>query len=214
MEDKIFAEGLRNAMSQANMKPGALAKELGVSRATVYKWLSGLLPSHRHARALEARFGLSVSPVSNFSPSDSFPRRVPLIEPASVTPNGSWSVDLKPQSWLRIEETSSPNAMAFRIVGDAMEPEFHAGEIVIVDPSIEPKDGDFVIAAIEEEGQKQGGVLTFHQYRTRGHYRERLVYDLVPLNPSYRTKTVGSHSPGRIIGTVIEHRRRFHLTHG
>jgi Peptidase S24-like len=210
---KDFKDLLRDAMAEVGIDPPTLARELKVSRQTVYKWLSGQLPSHRHARALDARLGLSTFPVSNIlpAPSNRMARRVPLIEgmPNSSALSGACVVNLRSQNWVEADSELSAQAIAFRLGGDAMEPEFYSGEIVIVDPQLEPQNGDYVIAEIFEENQENShGLWTFTQYRPRGHHRGQVVYDLVPLNPSYKTVTVGPDSPGRIVGTMVEHRRR------
>lgn len=41
--------------------------------------------------------------------------------------------------------TSDPNAYALRVRGDSMHPRYRAGEFVIVEPSIEPQEGDDVV---------------------------------------------------------------------
>jgi Peptidase S24-like len=212
MENKVFAEVLRKALAVAEITPSVLAKELGVSRAIVYRWLSGALPSHKHARALGVRLGLWVPPASNWDPSSSAQRRVRFVEP-KLAIGGCWSVDRQSNRWLEVDEGISAQAIAFRIPGDAMEPEFSEGEIVIIDPSIEPRDGDYIVAEIPGHGQKQPhpDTLLFHQFRARGHHLDQPVYDLVPLNPSHSTKTIGADNHGRIVGTLVEHRRRFRI---
>src|SRR5262245_6696816 len=64
MEDTPFGKNLQEAMVRAKIKPSTLARELRVSRATIYKWLSGQLPSRKHARFLQSRLGLTDSDVS------------------------------------------------------------------------------------------------------------------------------------------------------
>jgi hypothetical protein len=209
---KDFKDLLRDAMAEAKLDPPTLARELKVARQTVYKWLSGQLPSHRHARALDARLGLSMFPVSNVRPlpPSSMGRRVPVIEgvPSSAI-TGACIVDLQPNHWLEADKEISAQAIAFRLGVDAMEPEFYKGEIIIVDPQVEPHNGDYVITEIIERNQESNHELwMFAQYRPRGYLREKPVYDLVPLNPSYKTVTVGRDNPGRIVGTMVEHRRR------
>jgi hypothetical protein len=209
---KDFKDLLRNAMAEAKIDPPTLARELKVTRQTVYKWLSGQLPSHRHSRALNARLGLSTFPVSNvaFLPSGSLERRVPVIEPASVSANGACVVSLQPANWLEADKGISPQAIAFRLGGNSMEPEFHEGEIVVVEATLEPRNGDYIIVEIIDPSQEAGHALwIFSQYRPRGHHRDHPVYDLVPLNPSYKTTTVGPDNPGCIVGTMVEHRRSF-----
>ena len=212
MEDTLFAKSLHEAMVRAKIKPSTLAKELRVSRATIYKWLSGQLPSRKHARFLQLRLGLTDSHVSNVmaAPPSSMARRVPLIESTpEAGKTGVYVVDLTPQSWLEADADFSTQAVGLRLADDSMEPEFYMGEIVIVDPQVQPRDGDYVVAELQE-ADEPSRLWTFKQYRARGHHRGQQVYDLVPLNPTYRTTTVGPDFPGRIVGTMVEHRRRFH----
>ena len=67
------------------------------------------------------------------------------------------------------------NAFAIRIKGDSMEPEFVAGDVVIVNPHIEAKPGDYVIVKNENNGrshlkQPDGcpSRFTFHDSRPFG----------------------------------------------
>lgn len=41
--------------------------------------------------------------------------------------------------------TTDPNAYALRVRGDSMHPRYRAGEFVVVEPNIEPQEGDDVI---------------------------------------------------------------------
>jgi SOS-response transcriptional repressor LexA len=210
VRDKVFGESLRDAMARAKIKPSTLARELGVSRAIVYKWLSGYLPSHRQTRALQARLGMADLGVSNVmaAPPSSMARRVPLIESTpEAGKTGVYIVDLTPQSWLEADADFSTQAVGLRLADDSMEPEFYRGEIVIVDPQVQPRDGDYVVAELQD-ADEPSRLWTFKEYRARGYYRDQQVYDLVPLNPTYRTTTVGPDFPGRIVGTMVEHRRR------
>jgi SOS-response transcriptional repressor LexA len=214
MEDKVFAESLRDALARAALTPSVLARELRVSRATVYKWLSGQLPSHKHARALQARLTVPSFGLSNVEavPPSSLARRVPLIEgmPATGHP-GTYVVDLTPKTWLQADIEFSTQAIGLRLADDCMEPEFYKGEIVIVDPQVQPHDGDYVIAELQEAQEAGCSLWTFKQYRARGYHRGQQVYDLVPLNPTYSTMTVGPDFPARVVGTMVEHRRRLRL---
>jgi SOS-response transcriptional repressor LexA len=211
VEDKVFAESLREVMARANIKPSTLARELGVSRAIVYKWLFGHLPSRKHAHRLQARLGLADFGLSNVgaAPPSSMARRVPLIESTPAPgKQGAYVVDLTPHSRLEADVEFSSQAVGLRLPDDSMEPGFYKGEIVIVDPQVQPHDGDYVVAELQEACEPGRNLWTFRQYRTRGHYRGQPVYDLVPLDPTYSTTTVGPDFPGRIVGTVVEHRRR------
>jgi len=82
-----------------------------------------------------------------------------------------------------------------------MLPEFREGDMVIIDPAVEPSPGDYVVA------QNDDNEATFKKFRPRGvNERGQQVFELVPLNedyPSLRSDCVSI----RIIGTMVEHRR-------
>ncbi len=84
-----------------------------------------------------------------------------------------------------------------------MEPDFREGDKVIIDPEIQPRPGDYVVAKLANENE-----ATFKKYRPRGSDKDgRPTIELVPLNPDWPTLVVDSDHPGRIIGTMVEHRR-------
>ena len=95
-------------------------------------------------------------------------------------------------------------AFALKIEGLSMAPEFQPGDVIIVDPNTQPRPGDLVVAKLDDEES-----ATFKKYRDRGtdNAGERII-ELVPLNPDYPTLHISASTPGRIIATMIEHRRR------
>ncbi|AUV00566.1 S24 family peptidase [Phytobacter ursingii] len=89
---------------------------------------------------------------------------------------------------------------ALRIEGDSMEPDFKQGDVIIVDPEIEPAPGEFVVA---KNGEHEA---TFKKYRPTGIGLHGVnTFELIPLNPDYpvlRSQDI----PLAIIGTMVEHR--------
>jgi SOS-response transcriptional repressor LexA len=87
--------------------------------------------------------------------------------------------------------------------GDSMGREFREGDKIIVDPEVAPQPGDYVVAKVDGEGE-----ATFKKYRPRGADAEgRPVIDLVPLNEDWPVLRIDAARPGRILGTLVEHRR-------
>lgn len=95
-----------------------------------------------------------------------------------------------------------PRAFALEIRGDSMEPEFHAGDRVIVDPDVAPLPGDYVVAKLEDEQE-----ATFKKFRPRGGRGKSAMIELVPLNPDWPVLTIERTRPGRIVATMVEHHR-------
>lgn len=94
----------------------------------------------------------------------------------------------------------SENAFGLVIHGDSMTQEFNEGNRVIIDPSIAPQPGDYVVA---KNGDEEA---TFKKYRPRIINSEgNTIFELVPLNEDYPTISNDVH-PLRIIGVMVEHR--------
>ncbi|WP_217185965.1 LexA family protein [Enterobacter soli] len=91
-------------------------------------------------------------------------------------------------------------SFGLRIEGDSMEPDFKDGDIIIVDPEVEPTPGEFVVA---KNGSDQA---TFKKYRpTYTDMKGCQHFELVPLNDDYPVIN-SDHQPLTIIGVMVEHR--------
>lgn len=141
---------------------------------------------------------------SNFKDAEIGTIKVPLV---SYVQAGTWTKMVMTQEkeefadWLLTDLALSTNAFALEIKGDSMQPEFKAGDRVIIDPEIYPRPGDFVVAKNGEEE------ATFKKYRPRSIDESgREVFELVPLNSDYPTMR-SDRSPIVIIGTMVEHRK-------
>lgn len=88
------------------------------------------------------------------------------------------------------------------IEGDSMTPRFHEGDMVLIDPDLEPKPGKFV-AAIDLDGK-----ATFKQYKQLGSFDDhgRPHFKLVPLNDNHPTLSSLEHNI-QLIGVAVEHRQ-------
>lgn len=130
-------------------------------------------------------------------------RRIPLIsyvqagELAIKSPieafDGSFEYVMTDMDW-------SQYTFALRIVGDSMEPDFKAGDVIIVDPEVEPTPGEFVVA---KNGEHEA---TFKKYRPTFIGEDgKQHFELVPLNNDYPTMNSAVRHI-QIIGTMVEHR--------
>lgn len=101
------------------------------------------------------------------------------------------------------EDDASSWAFYLEIEGDSMLPEFRPGDRVLIDPEVSPRPGDYVAA----RNTKQEA--TFKKYRLRGIGENgQEVFELVPLNDDYPVlRSDEQHLT--VIGTMLEHRRKF-----
>ena len=142
--------------------------------------------------------GGSFQPVSEVNT-----RRIPLLsyvqagEMATKSPiealDGTCEYVMTDMDW-------SQYTFALKIVGDSMEPDFKAGDVIIVDPEIEPAPGEFVVA---KNGEHEA---TFKKYRPTTLAEDgRQHFELLPLNDDYPImRSAERHI--QIIGTMVEHR--------
>lgn len=91
------------------------------------------------------------------------------------------------------------HVFALMVKGDSMEPEFYEGDIIVVNPHVEPVVGDFVIVKNSESEE-----ATFKQLKK---YGDILV--LHPLNPKYPDIEIKDPSKYRIIGKVVEKKKKY-----
>lgn len=127
--------------------------------------------------------------------------RVPLISRIKA---GLWSPSWTPyehghaDTFLYTDVQVSDQVFALEIDGASMEPEFRSGDAVIIDPRTVPRPGDYVVAKIDNDDE-----ATFKKYRPKGNG----VIELVPLNEDWPVLIIDAVNQGKIIGTMIEHRR-------
>lgn len=106
-------------------------------------------------------------------------RWVPVVSFARAGQDGFDYEDLGSHfdEWAPTASTDA-NAFALRVEGDSMERKYSAGDILVVNPNEEPRNGDLVVARLE----KSGGVL-FKLYHQVGPNRIRLTSYNLELYP-------------------------------
>lgn len=137
---------------------------------------------------------------SNIIPARIGGNKVPLI---SYVQAGQWTEAVLNEGefdYIFTDMEVSERAFALEIVGDSMEPDFKAGDVVIIDPDIQPVAGEFVVA------MNGGYEATFKKYRPiEIDEYGRQQFELIPLNPDY-SKMSSLKQQIQIVGTMIEHR--------
>lgn len=213
-----YNERLKLALKQSGYTTQMLADALGISYQAAKKALDGKTKAFTAANNQRAANLLGVSAewlatgesgplvntASNVSHAQIGSTHIPLISYVSA---GHWTgaVDaFQPNDahdWLMTDLELSENAFALEIKGESMLPEFRPGDRVIIDPSISPQPGDYVVAKNGEEE------ATFKKYRPRGmDERGNVVFELVPLNEDYPTmRSDVTHIT--VVGTMVEHRK-------
>lgn len=208
---------LKAALQEAGLRQRAVAEHFGVTEQAVSQWARNeTVPDMGKLFALAKLLGVRAEwivaksgeryPMQPQGESLAVGQAVPVIDRVQA---GQWTEVPENQDtetkyiFVEVESALSPNAFALQISGASMLPEFRPGDIVIIDPAVEPNPGDFVVAKLEHRE-----AATFKKYRPKSRDgKGREAFELVPLNQDWNTLEVGPKNHGRVIGTMVEHRR-------
>lgn len=211
MEQQTLGQRIRARRLELKLTQTNLAKAIkGVTNAAISQWESDLTKPNSEnifdlAIALECDVlwllkGEGV--VSKARPATQG-TKVPIISRVQA---GQWteicdSFCNSDYEYLITDLDISEQGFALEITGDSMEPDFIAGDYIIIDPQEKPVTGEFVVAV---NGNYEA---TFKKYRETGEVDEhgRVHFELIPLNPDY-PKMSSERQQITIIGTMIEHR--------
>jgi SOS-response transcriptional repressor LexA len=214
-EKRKLNEVLTQLMQEVEINEAELARKANIPQPTLHRILSGATKSPR---------GSSMAPMANFFSVtinqlmgvDELPEdRVAgthnsRIYGWSPVPVISWSNaanwkkfqqemhDKQWNDWVSTDLTVSDKAFAIQIKGDAMAPTFVEGQYLIIEPTLEPENRDYVIVAA-----KNAKNASFRQLLVDGD-----DYYLRPVSNEFRTMQLDNSN--KIIGTLIQTRMDFY----
>lgn len=145
--------------------------------------------------------------IGNVSAAELGHRRIPVldyVQAGSFSGVAPYIRDEEMTDYVLTDERDySADTFAMNIRGDSMEPEFLAGDKVIIDPTVAPHPGDFVVAKDASSGE-----ATFKRYRPKGlNDAGKEYFVLEPLNPNYPPLR-SDFQEIRIVGVMMEHRKK------
>lgn len=87
----------------------------------------------------------------------------------------------------------SQDSYVLRVHGISMEPKFHDGDLIFVDPHVDPVGGKYVVVMIEDTAE-----ATFKQLIVEGGHQY-----LKALNPEWPNRIIEDNQNARICGVVV-----------
>lgn len=132
--------------------------------------------------------GLSPGGVSMESVAAALPLEIPLINrvtagyPAGFTDLGYPA--RVADEYVRAPDLNDPDAFAARVVGDSMEPDYRAGDIVVFSPAVTVRSGMDCFVRLEPDHES-----TFKRVFFGGEAGEEVIR-IEPLNRRYEARTV------------------------
>lgn len=209
---------LERAREHAGLKQRQVAEFFGISSQAISQWEADRTrPDSERLAALARLLGVRLDwlldesgPMATQDASGANARErgtsVPVIDRVQA---GDWTEVQDPyapgggEEVLMTDLPVGPHAFALVIEGQSMAPEFQPGDKVIIDPTVRPRPGEFVVAKRDKDQE-----ATFKKYRLRGQdERGRDIIELAPLNSDWPTLVIDVENPGQIVGTMVEHRR-------
>lgn len=107
------------------------------------------------------------------------------------------------ESVVSVDPDTPADAVAMRVIDDAMAPEIVTGELIVVSKSTRPIANDIVIASVDD------GFPLMRRYYPRGLDRSGLpVFDLLSTAPDWPTITCNSANGGKVLAVVVSHIRK------
>ncbi|MGS0705035.1 LexA family protein [Acinetobacter sp. ANC 3781] len=224
---KTLSERLKYAMEvlpPKKIKGVDLARAVGVKPPSVSDWLSGKSKTMEGPNLIRAAQFLKVNTkwlatgvgkptddeknteFSNVSFNNLPFMEIPVLDFVQAGLFGTVGYDginPKGKTYTTYQSAKPSEVFSLTIEGMSMAPEFLPGDSIVVDASLAPQPGSYVIA------QNGSYEATFKKYRVIG-YDEygREEFELVPLNPDYPTISSRDHRIA-IIGVMVRHMRDY-----
>lgn len=203
-----LSKNVRFKMQSLGLTQADLAEKAGVAQPTIHRILSGKISTTTKLVELAKALKCDVewlltgeaSEISNVEESINLHGLYPVI---------SW---VQAGDWAQIHELNKQDAEHYpcpvkcsdktfllKVRGMSMSPTFNEGELIFIDPEIEPINGKFVVARLEDENE-----ATFKKLVIEGDHRF-----LKAENPAWPTPIQPINGNCTIVGVVVFAGRSF-----
>jgi repressor LexA len=194
-----IGERLREARTNKELDQATLAEKIGVVTRTLQRWeKSEQTPDGvaimKIARATNVHPNWLLTGEGEMYPPPSRPQNVYPLQSAirrkvhlvdlplvSAVPAGKVSTMFHPDyvdNYVTVDDVKDPQAFALKVKGNSMSPRIEDGDIVIVSPQQDARNGDICVIRVDGED-------TLKKVKFEGSY-----IHLVPLNPDFEPVTV------------------------
>ncbi len=221
-----LGERLKSGRGRKSLKQHQVANLLGVTPQAISQWeRDKTTPELHHISALAEIYNLSLRWLitgQSYSMRQKLRDKTILLDLSILGPEiyhvpihlskklKNWETEdvpfKKPEVLGQVLHTHSrvgPHAFALFVQDDRMGPVFRFGDLVIVDPEVAPSSGDPVVAVCKNQSDALIGYYTLEKDASTG----GIIVQLRQSDPNRgEIVTIGNDPPGRIVGTIMEHR--------
>lgn len=198
---------IKAKMNSLNLRAVDIVKSANVSKGTVSQWMNGIAkPSGQNiitlSKVLECSpdwllsgKGASTLEKSNVEAGPELHGQYPVL---SWVQAGDWSSIYEEANRYNAEHYPCPvkcsdNTFLLKVRGMSMSPTFNEGELLFIDPEVEPINGKYIIARLDDDNE-----ATFKQLIIEGNQKY-----LKAANPSWPTPIQPINGNCTIVGVVI-----------
>jgi len=165
LNDHPLPERLKIARTRLGLTQTALAKLTGYSLSAIGNWESRQnFPSPSKLGHLATKLGVSIDYLLGHDNGPGFrvrlsPKQLP--ETIREVPIVSWAQAGELKAYLDLDAAwhdftvttcKDENCFAVTIAGDSMEPKYNGGDLAILMPNVEPRNGCLVVFKLKNEG--------------------------------------------------------------
>ena len=222
----LIGEELGRAIDEAIKLKGVtkvkVAEHFGIKPPSVNSWIKTGRISKEHIEKLVEYFSDVVSPEhfglenlynkaidNNVEPTADIQPPIPIISWVAAGSFTSMAEQVLPsihdrELWAYTTRKHSPKSFGLEVRGESMfnpggKVSFQEGEIVLVDPEMDPRNGDFVVVRLDSQNE-----ATFKKLVVEGGEQY-----LMALNPDWPERIIELDESATIIGVVFEKVGRF-----
>lgn len=194
-----IGDRLREARETKEMDQSTLADKAGIATRTLQRWEKGeQVPDGvaitKIAKATNVQpnwlltgegemYAVPSRPENVYPLPGSIRRGVNLVDLPLISsvPAGKVATIFHPDyvdNYVTVDDVKDPGAFALRVKGNSMAPRIEDGDVVIVSPQQEARNGDVCVVRVDGED-------TLKKVKFEGNY-----VHLIPLNPEFEPATV------------------------
>ena len=208
--NKYIGNKIRSFRKEKNLTAEDLANKLGISRATITRYETGVRNTNQDVLyRLADILGVSINdffPSINGQPTNVHPLsknivKVPVIGQIAMGMPITAEQNIEGYDAIELQyDTPADELFELECEGHSMEPTIPNGAIGLFEVTSTVEDGE--IAAVQVDHDSEATLKRIQ------HAKGQIL--LKPDNPAYPTLTIDKDHPGRIVGRLLEYRVKMH----
>lgn len=199
---------IKSKRLELGMTMKELAEKVGVSEGTISRWESGEIANMRRNVIVSLAKALNITPAvlmgwSEPDPHEARGVRIPVLGRVVAGIPLEAITDIIDYEEIPAQMAKSGTYFALQVKGRSMEPTLHEGDVVIVRQQSEVENGEIAIVLVN------GDEATVKEVKEGPDGLTLIGHNVGVYSPHFYTREQIQDLPIRIIGKVVELRRKF-----